>query len=104
MLATSNRQATTASTSEPGRINLINKVSPARRPRARPLLRSNAERKGGASLCRLCFPVRHPVRLRNCEILELELAERGTRLSNGLRVREVRQLGASGAAELNPEQ
>jgi hypothetical protein len=33
----------------------------------------------------------------NGEIVELELAERGTRLSNGLWVREVRQLSANGA-------
>jgi hypothetical protein len=40
---------------------------------------------------------RHPVRLHNGEIVELDLAERGTRLSNGLWVREVRQLSANGA-------
>jgi hypothetical protein len=40
---------------------------------------------------------RQPVRLHNGQIVELELAERGTRLSNGLWVREVRQLRASGA-------
>jgi hypothetical protein len=37
------------------------------------------------------------VRLHKGQIVELELAERGTRLSNGLWVREVRQLRASGA-------
>jgi hypothetical protein len=42
---------------------------------------------------------RHPVRLHNGEIVELELAERGTRLSNGLWVREVRQLSASSGAQ-----
>jgi hypothetical protein len=41
--------------------------------------------------------VRHPVRLHSGELVELELAERGTRLSNGLWVREVRELSASGA-------
>jgi hypothetical protein len=40
---------------------------------------------------------RQPVRLHKGQIVELELAERGTRLSNGLWVREVRQLRASGA-------
>src|SRR5208337_4553049 len=38
-----------------------------------------------------------PVRLHDGQIVELELAERGTRLSNGLWVRKVRQLSASGS-------
>ena len=37
-----------------------------------------------------------PVRLVSGEIVELPLAERGVRLSNGFWVREVRQLEASG--------
>jgi transposase-like protein len=41
----------------------------------------------------------HTVRLHNGEIIELELAERGTRLSNGLWVREVRKLNASSGAQ-----
>jgi hypothetical protein len=34
----------------------------------------------------------HTARLHNGEIIKLELVERGTRLSNGLWVREVRKL------------
>ncbi len=41
----------------------------------------------------------HQVRLHNGEIVELQLAERGTRLSNGLWVREVRKLSASSGAQ-----
>src|SRR6266566_2617061 len=41
----------------------------------------------------------HQVRLHNGEIVELQLAERGTRLSNGLWVREVRKLSASNGAQ-----
>ena len=40
---------------------------------------------------------RHSVRLHNGEIVEQELAERGTRLTNNLWVREVRRLNPSGA-------
>ena len=40
---------------------------------------------------------RHSVRLHNGEIVELELAERGTRLTNNLWVREVRRLNPSDA-------
>ena len=38
----------------------------------------------------------HSVQLQSGETVELELAERGTRLSNGLWVREVRELSATG--------
>jgi hypothetical protein len=38
----------------------------------------------------------YSVRLHSGEMVEMELAERGTRLSNGLWVREVRELSASG--------
>src|SRR6478672_6359518 len=41
----------------------------------------------------------HSVRLHNGESIELQLAERGTRLSNGLWVREVRKLSASSGAQ-----
>ena len=41
--------------------------------------------------------VHHSVQLHSGETLELPLAERGTRLSNGLWVREVRELSATGA-------